>query len=359
MSTPIPIHGLTLTELRELAREHVPRGFGKARELYQQVLVEGRFDPEAIGLGPEASAAWRRAFSFELPTVVQVIDEEGETGTTAKAVLRTADGLEIECVRIPMGRDRHTLCISSQVGCKMGCAFCETARLGLLRHLRADEIVAQVLVARVVLGWDVRNVVLMGMGEALDNYDHVVHALRIFNDTGGLAMAQERLTLCTVGRVDGIRRLKDEGFKRLNLSVSLNATEDTTRDRLMPVNRKTPLAVLRAELAAYRPRANFALGVNYCLMPGLNDTREDAARIAEFCAPIPRVLVNVIPYNPGNHPLTRAPSDDEVDTFLGWLREEGLPVRKRVTKGRSVMAACGQLGNVELRERRRALRVVT
>lgn len=354
----IAIHGCSLDELRACAREHVPRGAGKARSIYQQVLREGRFEPEAVGLGAEASAAWRAAFSFSLPEVVRVVDEEGETGITAKAVLRTDDGLEIECVRIPMGRGRHTLCISSQVGCKMGCAFCETARLGLLRHLRVDEIVGQVLVARQILGWDVRNVVLMGMGEALDNYDNVIRAIRIFNDSAGLAMAQERLTVCTVGRVDGIRRLRAEGFKRLNLSVSLNATEDATRDRLMPVNRKAPLTALQAELACYQPRPNFALGVNYCLMPGINDTRQDAARIAAFCAPIPRALVNVIPYNPGNHPLTRAPTDAEVDTFLGWLRDEGLPVRKRITKGRSVMAACGQLGNAELRERRRALRVL-
>ena len=357
--TPSPIHACTLDELRALARERVARGAGKAPEISRQTLLEGRFDPEACGLGAEASAAWRAAFSFALPEVVRVIDEEGEMGTTAKAVLRTDDGLEIECVRIPMAQGRNTLCISSQVGCKMGCAFCETARLGLLRHLRVDEIVGQVLVARTVLGWDVRNVVLMGMGEALDNYDHVVHAIRIFNDTGGFAMAQERITLCTVGRVDGIRRLREEGFKRLNLSVSLNATEDATRDRLMPVNRKTPLAALQAELATYRPRPNFALGVNYCLMPGINDTRDDARRIAEFCAPIPRAMVNVIPYNPGNHPLTRAPTEDEIDTFLDWLREEGMPVRRRMTKGRSVMAACGQLGNVELREKRRALRVVS
>lgn len=357
--TPVPIHACTLEELRALARERVTRGAGKAREIYQRALLEARLDPEACGLGADASAAWRAAFSFELPEVVRVVDEEGEMGTTAKAVLRTDDGLEIECVRIPMGQGRNTLCISSQVGCKMGCAFCETARLGLLRHLRTDEIVGQVLVARAVLGWDVRNVVLMGMGEALDNYDNVIHAIRILNDTGGLAMAQERITLCTVGRVDGIRRLRGEGFKRLNLSVSLNATEDATRDRIMPVNRKTPLAALQAELATYRPRPNFALGVNYCLMPGINDTREDAKRIAEFCAPIPRALVNVIPYNPGNHPLTRAPTDEEVDTFLEWLREEGLPVRRRATKGRSVMAACGQLGNVELREKRRMLRVVS
>ena len=220
--------------------------------------------------------------------------------------------------------------------------------MGLLRHLRPDEIVGQLLVARHVLGWDFKNVVFMGMGEALDN-PSLFHVLRLLNDPGAMSIAQECLTVCTVGSIDGIERLKAEGFPRLNLSVSLNSADDATRSRVMPVNRKNPLVDLQAALAAYRPRRNFALGVNYCLMPGINDTREDAARVAAFCAPIARTLVNVIPYNPGNAPLTRAPSEDEVDTFIGWLREEGLAVRRRVTKGRSVMAACGQLGNAELR----------
>ena len=120
----------------------------------------------------------------------------------------------------------------------------------------------------------------------------------------------------------------------------------------MPVNRKTPLAELQRILAAYPQRRNFILGVNYCLMPGLNDARQDAADIAAFCKPLGRALINLIPYNPGNAPLTRAPEEDEIDRFIGWLREEGLPVRRRVTKGRSIMAACGQLGNAELRRKR-------
>jgi 23S rRNA (adenine2503-C2)-methyltransferase len=213
-------------------------------------------------------------------------------------------------------------------------------------------------VARHRLGWSIRNVVFMGMGEALDNADAVVQALRVFNDPGGLAMGQERLTVCTVGNAEGIRKLGALGFKRLNLSISLNAANDALRSEIMPVNRRTPLAELQAALVAYRPRRNFALGVNYCLMPGMNDTREDAAAVARFCAPLERVLINVIPYNPGNAPLTRAPSEPEIDRFIEWLREEGLPVRRRVTKGRTVMAACGQLGNVALREERRRLRVV-
>jgi 23S rRNA (adenine2503-C2)-methyltransferase len=126
----------------------------------------------------------------------------------------------------------------------------------------------------------------------------------------------------------------------------------------MPINRRTDLAELQRALMAYKPRRNFALGVNYCLLPGVNDTEADARAVAEFCMPLGRVLVNLIPYNPGSSPLTRAPEETEVERFIGWLRAEGLPVRQRVTKGRSVMAACGQLGNPSVREQRRALRTV-
>ena len=221
--------------------------------------------------------------------------------------------------------------------------------MGLLRHLRADEIVAQLLVARHELRWPIRNVVFMGMGEALDNADQVIQAIRVFNDEAGLAIGQERLTVCTVGHVEGIRRLDREGFKRLNLSVSLNAANDPLRNELMPINRRTNLAELQEVLLSYRPRRNFALGVNYCLLPGINATRDDAREVASFCEPLGRVLLNLIPYNPGTLPLTRAPEEHEVERFIAWLREEGLPVRERVTKGRSVMAACGQLGNPEAR----------
>ncbi len=352
-SRALDIHGMTRDELVRAARERLPQGAGVAARVYREAVLVGRYEPEALGLSFASAAAWRERFRFALPEVKALAEEETHVGLTAKAVLRLEDGYEVECVHIPMGRGRYTLCVSSQVGCKMGCAFCETARMGLLRQLTAAEIVGQVLVARHVLGWDVGNVVFMGMGEALDNADAVLMALRVMNDPGGLGMAQERFTVCTVGNVAGLERLAELGFRRLNVSVSLNSANDELRSRLMPVNRKTPLAELQRALAAYRPRKNFALGVNYCLMPGLNDAREDAADVARFCAPLERLLVNVIPYNPGNAPLTRAPTDEEIDRFIGWLREEGLAVRKRITKGRSVMAACGQLGNAELRERKR------
>jgi 23S rRNA (adenine2503-C2)-methyltransferase len=352
----IPIHGLTNDQVVERARALLPRGHGFARRIHRQVVLEGRFEPSKLSLGREACRAWRESFSFDLPEVVRTVADEGAQGETAKMVLRFQDGLEVESVRIPMGRGRFTLCVSSQVGCKMGCTFCETGRMGLLRHLRAHEIIAQLLVAKHRLGWPIRNIVFMGMGEALDNADNVVQALRILNDEAGLAIGQERVTVCTVGHLEGIRRLRAEGFKRLNLSISLNAANDSLRSEIMPVNRRTDLAALQEALAEYRPRKNFALGVNYCLLPGINDSEDDARAVAAFCKPLGRVLVNVIPYNPGTMPLTRAPEEPEVERFIGWLRAEGLPVRERVTKGRSVMAACGQLGNPEARALRRDLR---
>ena len=402
MNLVTDILGLTSDAFVAAARFVLPKGHGIARLLYPQVMNSGHFAPEEFPIAAESLAAWRQHFSVGLLEVVRVVEEPGEFGTTAKAILKTHDGYEIECVRIPM-RVAHratsdelratssptdqqrsspdsglsdsqlaarssqlrsdsqltdaiqdidyTLCLSSQVGCKMGCTFCETGRMGLIRHLTAAEIVAEVVTVRAKLGWSVRNLVFMGMGEALDNADHVIQALKVLTDQRGLHYSQERLTICTAGHAEGLAKLAALGWKRLNLSISLNAANDEARSRVMPVNRKTPLAELQRILAAYPQRRNFTLGVNYCLMPGMNDARQDAADIATFCQPLGRVLINLIPYNPGNAPLTRAPEEDEIVRFIGWLREENLPVRRRVTKGRSIMAACGQLGNVELRKK--------
>jgi len=349
---PLALQGLSSTAFAALCKARGFRGAGAARDVYRGAMLEGVFDPERVGLGPEACRAYREQFDLPLPEIVHVLESDGKRGRTSKLSLRLADGLEIECVRIPMGRERFSLCVSTQVGCKMGCTFCETGRMGLLRQLSATEIVSQLLVVRHRLGLNVKNVVFMGMGEPLDNVDGLLGALAVLNDPGGLAINQEHLTVCTVGRVDGIGRLGDAGYKRLNLSISLNAANDTLRSQLMPVNRRTPLADLHDALVAYRPRRNFALGVHYCLMPGLNDARGDARDVARFCDGLGRVLVQLIPYNPGNAPLTRAPEEEEIERFIGWLREDGLPVRRRITKGRDVMAACGQLGNVELRRSR-------
>lgn len=349
---PVELAGLTWPELTAAARG-LACGGGLGRKVHAQLHREGLFDPASLGVNSRTSQAWNAAFALTLPEVSRTIAEDGPLGPTRKAILRRQDGLETECVCLPMGRGRATLCISSQVGCKMGCGFCETGRMGLLKQLSAAEIIAQLLVAKHQLGWDFRNIVFMGMGEALDNAEAVIQAIRVMTDPAGMAISQERITVCTVGHVQGIERLADAGFRRLNLSVSLNAANDTLRDRLMPINRKHGLAALQSALVAYRPRPNFALGVNYCLLPDINDEQRHAQEVAAFCKPLGRCMVNLIPYNPGNAPITRAPDETEVVRFIGWLRDAGLPVRRRITKGRDVMAACGQLGNVALRERER------
>lgn len=319
----------------------LPGGRERALWVYRETWRGRRFPEDLPG-------GWTAAFADAVPEPVRRVEESTAAGTTAKCQLRLRDGQEIEMVRIPMrsgpgGAETCTLCLSTQVGCRLGCAFCETGRLGLVRQLDAAEIVGQV-VAALRLGWRPRNLVFMGMGEPLDNLEALLAALQVLTDTRGLDLARERLTVCTAGHVPGIARLAALGWKRLNLAISLNAADDATRDRLMPINRRTPLGELQAALAAYPKRRNFALGVNWCLLPGINDRRADAARLAAFCAPLGRVMVNLIPYNPGTQPLTRAPTDAEVERFSAWLQEEHLPVRCRTPRGRSIMAACGQLG---------------
>jgi 23S rRNA (adenine2503-C2)-methyltransferase len=345
----IDLLGLTSHQAIEAARRLLPSGAGVAGRLYARALATGRLEPDSFGLSPASCQAWREAFTVGALGVRRTAEEPGEHGTTVKAVLATVDGYDIECVRIPVavpegGAPRSTLCISSQVGCRLGCAFCETGRGGLARNLAAAEIVAQVVTARTALGWDCRNVVFMGMGEPLDNFDEVAAALRVLTDQRGLRYPAERLTVCTAGDAEGIRRLRALGLRRMNLSVSLNAADETLRARLMPIARQTGLEALAAALSRYPQRRTFVLGVNYCLLPGINDAREDAGAVAAWCAKVGRVYVNLIPYNPGTLPLCRAPTAEEIARFLAWLREEGLEAGPRSARGGSIMAGCGQLG---------------
>lgn len=351
MEDTLEAAGLTAEGFAQAARERRLPQLGSAKRLYAAFFETGSFSPESVGLGPAESALWRAAFHTGLLEVVGTSEEQGEFGATVKSALRTRDGSVIETVLVPMPRSRvseseprDTLCISSQAGCRMACAFCETGRHGFRRNLTAGEIVSQVLAARAVLGRRPRNIVFMGMGEPLDNFEEVSRALQVLADRCGLRYAQERITVCTCGPPGGIPRLASLGWKRLNLSVSLNAGDDGTRDRLMPVNRNGGLALLAGELAAYPLRRNFVLGINHCLVPGLNGSPEDADRIAAFCARFPRVLVNVIPYNPGISPIAAAPDEQAVAAFVERLGAAGLHVRRRATKGRSIMAGCGQLG---------------
>lgn len=266
--------------------------------------------------------------------------------------------LETESVIIPMRRRHettHTLCVSSQVGCAMGCTFCETAQMGLVRSLMPVEIVAQWWAARHALGAEIRNIVFMGMGEPLDNLDHVLDAIRILRDDRGPAVGVRRITISTVGRLDGLARLREivrrPGWKQLNLAVSINAPNDEIRSRIMPINRAMPLRELVRAMEDWPLRSSGAICAEYVLIPGMNDAD---AHADELCALLRNVrcCVNVIPYNPRRESPWPAPSEADVARFLARLESNGQFCKRRRTKGRDTMAACGQLGNEAIRRRR-------
>lgn len=299
----------------------------------------------------------------------QRVNGDREIATAREAIrrettyLQTTD-LDTESVLIPMiGRKRrltHTLCVSSQVGCAMGCTFCETAQMGLIRSLTTAEIVQQWWAATHILGRRPANVVFMGMGEPLDNLDAVIRAIAILTDHHGPGLPMSKITVSTVGRVDGLRRLAEQvrrpGWHRLNLAVSLNAGDDATRSSLMPINRKYPLRELQRALIDWPIYGGNKLCFEYVLIPGVNDRREDAANVAGMLAPFRgpprRAMVNVIPYNPRRNSPWPAPNEEAVSRFLGCLIDEDVYCKRRRTKGRDMMGACGQLGNERIRHRR-------
>jgi len=347
----INILGIGRKRFEELA------GLGPGRSralgiLYRGAFKTGRFAPESAAIAKGAKQLLADRFCLELPAVERVVEEEGEFGVTAKALVRLGDGNTVECVRIPVAHRGDesvpsTLCISSQAGCRMGCAFCETGKHGLRRSLLASEIVGEYVLATAVLGWDIGNIVFMGMGEPLDNFEAVSGALGVFLDSAGPAFAEEDITLCTVGLPEGIARLRSLGLKRLNLSVSLNAWNDELRSQLMPANKNVGLAALAGALRAYPQRRNFGLAVNYCLIPGLNDgpgAEEGIAAFLRAAAEPGRALINLIPYNPGSAPIGRAPTEAEIADFTYRLERAGIMVKLRTPRGRGLMAACGQLG---------------
>ncbi|MFA6504505.1 MAG: 23S rRNA (adenine(2503)-C(2))-methyltransferase RlmN [Treponemataceae bacterium] len=351
---PIDMLSLTYPDFLRKLKFVAPSASALAGTIYAHVFDTADFNPEAKGVDTDKAHRLRARFFVGLLPVVSRAEEEGEAGLTVKLAFRLADGREIESVAVPMFGDRHTLCISSQVGCARACAFCETGTAGLVRNLSTAEIVSQVLSASLALSLRFRNIVFMGMGEPLDNLENVVRAISVLRDQRGFSYSLERLTVCTCGNVEGIRKLGECGLKRLNVSISLNAARDDLRDVLMPINKTYPLSRLSEALVAYPKRKNFVFGVNYCLIPGLNDGDADIASIGDFVATLGRALVNVIPYNPGRLPIGRAPTEEEVRVFIETLRARSVPVRRRIEKGRSLMAACGQLGGKKENDHRDA-----
>ena len=275
------------------------------------------------------------------------IVEESADGTR-KYLFRLADGQTVETVRIPMDEGRSTLCISTQVGCAMGCAFCLTGSFGLVRNLRPSEIVNQVCAA--LKDGPVQNIVLMGMGEPLHNLDHVVTALQLLYATEGFAFGQRKVTLSTSGLVPEMLEL---GRRiRVNLAVSLNATTDAVRDELMPVNRRYPLKELMAACRAFPLPPRGRITIEYILIGGINDSLEDARRLVKLLHGV-KAKVNLIPFNEHEGSVYRSPDRPTIEAFQVYLLSRDIVAIRRSSKGQDISAACGQLkGRLEREQKR-------
>jgi 23S rRNA (adenine2503-C2)-methyltransferase len=301
----------------------------------------------------------------EALTTEDAANTESTNNKKNESAKRAIPPASVEAVFMP-SEGRQTICISTQAGCAVDCQFCLTAQLGLIRNLTAGEILGQVLAALADPGADTNhtederlgapaalasvaaapaakqtNIVLMGQGEPLLNFDAVMAALRILLDPEGVGISPKHVTLSTSGIVPGIERLGQETV-RPKLAISLNASNDEQRDALMPINRKYPLAALLAACKNYPLRPWEHLTFEYVMLGGLNDSPEDARRVLRLLAPLKAVKVNLIPWNPGELPY-RESSPEAIQEFRKILVDRGVPAFVRYSRGRDVMAACGQL----------------
>jgi len=311
-----------------------------ARQLFRWIYKRGTVDFEKMtDLSKDLRA--RLAGDFEIATPKVASDLRSIDGTR-KFVLELADGRRIEAVFIP-DTPAMTFCISTQVGCAMGCGFCLTGKMGLVRNLTAGEIAGQVRVLAAATGMldHPFNIVLMGMGEPLHNYDNTMKALRMLHDESGLAVSPRRVTLSTVGIVPGLQRLAHEPLMP-NLAISLHATTDEQRTELVPPNRKYPLAEILETCRRFPLKKRSRITFEYVLLAGVNDSPEDARRLARLLSGI-KAKVNLIPLNPAPGIPFERPSDERVDRFAQVLADRHLTVSVRKSRGQDIRAACGQL----------------
>jgi 23S rRNA (adenine2503-C2)-methyltransferase len=335
---------MNLLDLSPAEMESLAESLGapryRGRQLAQWIYAKGVTDLEAMSdLPRDFRAALAARAAVHLPEVERRTPSQDGS---QKLVLRYEDGARVQAVLMPDG-ERLTLCVSTQVGCGFGCAFCFTGTMGLERNLSAGEIVAQVMVARAGLATGLRltHIVYMGMGEPLANYTATVKSLRLLTEPPAFGFSPRRITVSTVGLVGGIERLARENL-RVNLAISLHATSNEIRDRIMPVNRgfaiEELLAACRRFPLPFRQRMTF----EYVLLDGVNDAPEDARRLVKLLKGI-RAKINLIPFNDWEGSGFARPTLARILAFQALLLEHGITATIRWSKGEDIGAACGQL----------------
>ncbi len=352
----INLLGLTLSELEEFFVDLGEAPF-RARQVMKWIHQMGVYDFAGMSnIAKQLRSHLSEVAEIRLP---QVVYEHTAADGTRKWVFELSDGARVETVLIPDG-DRRTLCVSSQVGCALDCKFCSTGKQGFQRDLRASEIIAQLAVASrsdpMGAPRAVSNVVMMGMGEPLLNYEQVLPALRIMLDDWGYGLSKRRVTVSTSGVVPMIDRLGED--IDVALAVSLHASNDALRDELVPVNRKYPMAELAAACRRYLARhqslevGRRRITIEYVMLAGVNDQPQHARELLAYLEQVPS-KVNLIPFNPFPHAPYARSSRTAILAFQKILLDAGLTCTIRTTRGDDIDAACGQLvGQVEDRTRR-------
>lgn len=328
----------------------------RAKQIWHWLYYRGVADFDAMtNIAKADRRRLAEAYTIARPTVTGLQTAQDRT---RKWLLRFADGQEVESVHIPEA-DRGALCVSSQVGCTLTCSFCHTGTQKLVRNLTPGEIVGQMLVARDSLGeWPtpkfgrmISNIVMMGMGEPLYNYDNVAAALGVIMDPEGLSLSKRRITLSTSGVVPMIERLGRE--LAVNLAISLHAVRDDLRDELVPINRKYPIASLLEACRAYPAGSNARrITFEYVMLKDVNDSDADAHELVRLLKGIP-AKVNLIPFNPWPGAGFTCSSNNRIHRFAEIVLEAGYSSPVRVPRGRDILAACGQLKSASERLRRR------
>ena len=338
----------------------------RAKQVFKWLHQRAEFEPEKMS---DLSVPLRARLTEQGVAPSFRVDHVHESRDgTRKLVLEAKDGARVECVIIPMTdvgtdadasaapaddeeddvgaavRAKITLCISTQFGCAMGCVFCASGQAGLIRGLRASEIVSQVYLAKRYLreGEQLGNLVFMGMGEPLHHYDETVRALRLLTHPDGLGMSPRRITVSTVGLIPGIERLGQDFGGKIGLAVSVHAPNDATRDRIIPMNRRYPLKDLMQALRAYPLPKRRRITIEYTLIQGVNDSLDHARELAQILRGIPS-KINLIPMNSITASELRAPAADGVRQFQEVLANAGYSCFVRTRRGDEVAAACGQL----------------
>ena len=342
------IRDFTLEELTELIKK-MGEPAHRARQIFRWLYSK---NVRAFGAMTDLPKGLVRRLEDEIG-IGRISCEEKSVSRdgTEKFLWKLGDGRFVESVliRVPGEGGRRTLCLSTQVGCKFKCPFCASGAGGFTRNLRVSEILDQIVSVQEAASLRITNIVFMGMGEPLDNYDNVVKAIRIMNDPAGLGIGARKITVSTCGIVPAIRCLKDLGLQ-IELSVSLHSAEDALRDSLVPSNRKYPLKELESALKEYTRDTGRVITLEYTLISGVNDTDKSADKLAAFAKRI-KGKVNLIACNPSSGKKGK-PGQGRLSEFRKVLEEKGVTATIRRSKGDDIMAACGQLAARQRTENR-------